>query len=118
MKKDKILVRKKNYNKLIRDKIPESIKSAGQAPKIRKLSKKDFLRELKKKVVEESKELISAKSKKEILDEIVDIQELLDWLTREIKISHSQIKLAQEEKNKKRGSFKKQLFLEYTQTKK
>ncbi len=101
----------KKYNKLIRDKIPEIIKEVGWKPKLKTLNKKDFLTKLKKKVLEEAEELIKAKSKKEIIDEVVDIQELLDALAEEIKITKSRIKKFQAAKRKKRGGFKKRLFL-------
>ena len=106
---------KKIYHKLIRDKIPEIIIKAGERPKIRKLSQKEFCIELKKKVLEEAKELIKTKEKKEILNEIVDIKELIEWLAKEIKVSPSQIKIYQAKKNKTRGSFKKQLYLSETE---
>jgi len=109
---------KKVYNKLIRDKIPEIIIAAGETPKIRKLAKREFRIELKKKVLEEAKEMIGAKSKKDILNEIVDLQELLDWLVKEFKLSRRDIKKLQTEKNKKRGSFAKQLFLIETKARK
>lgn len=101
----------KIYKKLIRDKIPEIIEGAGEIPHIRKLSREEFKKELKKKILEEAKELIKSESKKDILNEIVDIQELLDWLAKEFKISPSAVKKLQAKKNKKRGSFKKRLFL-------
>ncbi|MDH4359050.1 MAG: nucleoside triphosphate pyrophosphohydrolase [Candidatus Berkelbacteria bacterium] len=101
----------KIYNKLIRDRIPEIIEGAGEIPHLRKLGKKEFKEELKKKVLEEARELIGSKSKKEILNEVVDIQELIDWLAKELKINPSQLGKLQAEKNKKRGSFKKKLFL-------
>ncbi|HLC38557.1 MAG TPA: nucleoside triphosphate pyrophosphohydrolase [Patescibacteria group bacterium] len=109
---------RKVYNKLIRDKIPEIIVAAGEDPKIKKLNKKEFNIELSKKVLEEAKELTIAKTKKDILSEVVDIQELLDWIIKEQKLNRSKIKKFQKEKNIKRGSFKKQLFLEYTIVKK
>ena len=109
---------KKVFNKLIRDRIPEIIIAAGEAPKIRKLGKEEFRFELKRKVLEEAKEMERAESKKDILNEIVDIQELLDWLAKEFKMNRQQIKKLQTEKNKKRGSFKKQLFLIETKTRK
>ena len=99
------------YNKLIRDKIPKIIKEAGWKPTIRTLKKKEFLYALKKKVSEEARELIRAKSNKGIIDEIVDIQELLDVLTLEIKLTKSRIKKFQSAKREKRGGFKKRLFL-------
>ena len=99
------------YNKLIRDNIPKIIKEAGWKPTIRTLRKDEFLKALKKKVSEEAKELIQAKDKKGIIDEIVDLQELLDVLTLEIKLTKSEIKKQQTIKTKKRGGFKKRLFL-------
>lgn len=99
------------YNKLIRDKIPKIIKDDGWIPILKTLNKKEYLLALKKKVLEEANELINAKNKKDILDEIVDIQEILDALTLEIGLTKTEIKNQQKQKNKKRGAFKKRLFL-------
>jgi predicted house-cleaning noncanonical NTP pyrophosphatase (MazG superfamily) len=99
------------YNKLIRDRIPEIIKEAGWKPRVRKLKKAEFLNALKKKVLEEAKELIRAKDKEGIINEIVDIQELIDALTSEIGLSKAKVKNLQVAKRKKRGGFKKHLFL-------
>ena len=101
----------KVYNKLIRDKIPEIIINDGEEPEIRKLSQKEFKIELKKKVLEEAKELLEAESREEILNEIVDIQELLAWLAKEFKISSYSLRSKKLKKNKERGSFAKKLFL-------
>lgn len=108
---------KKTYNKLIRDKIPEIIIADGETPKTRILNKKEFQKELIKKILEEAQELQSAQNKDEILNEIVDLQELLDWLTKEHRVSQAKICRLQAAKNKKRGSFKKKLFLIETKTK-
>jgi len=101
----------KKYNKLIRDRILEIIKEAGEKPYWRVLNKKKYLAEIKKKILEEAKELIQAKDKKEIMNEIVDIQELIDVLISELKFKKSEIQKQQRIKNKKRGGFKKKLFL-------
>ncbi len=101
----------KKYNKLIRDKILEIIRAAGERPYWRILNGKEYLREIKKKILEEAKELIGAKDKKGIIDEIVDIQELTDALISETGLTKSEIKKQQKIKNKKRGGFKKRLFL-------
>jgi len=101
----------KKYNKLIRDRIPEIIKEAGWKPTVRKLKKVEFLNALKKKISEEVRELIRAKDKKGIINEIVDIQELVDALILEIGLSKPKIKKLQAVKRKKRGGFKKRLFL-------
>ena len=99
------------HNKLIRDRIPKIIKEAGWKPTIRKLKKGEFSRALKKKFSEEARELTRAKDKKEIINEIVDIQELIDILVSELGSSKSKVKKLQAVKRKKRGGFKKRLFL-------
>jgi len=108
---------KKIYNKLIRDKIPGIIESDNEIPEVRVLSKREFVVELKKKIVEESKELAEAQAKNDVLNEIIDITELLGWLAKIYKLRPTSIRNLQKEKNKKRGSFKKRLFLKYTKTK-
>jgi len=99
------------YNKLIRDRILEIIKKDGEKSFSRVLNKKEYLKEIKKKIAEEAKELVRAKSKKEVINEIVDIQELIDVIISELGLTKSQIKKQQKIKNKKRGGFKKRLFL-------
>ena len=99
------------YNKLIRDRIPEIAKDAGWIPTVRVLKQKEFLDALKKKVFEEAEELIQSKNKEGIIDEIVDIQELLDVLRTEIGLTKPEIKKLQIAKRKKRGGFRKRLFL-------
>jgi len=101
----------KKYNKLIRDRILEIIEAAGEKPYWRVLGKKEYTKEIKKKILEEAKELTGAKKKEEIINEIVDIQELIDALSSELGLTKSEIQKQQKIKNKKRGGFKKKLFL-------
>ena len=60
------------YNKLIRDRIVEIIKKKRLKAKARILDKKEYEKELKKKLVEEAKELVKAKDK-DFLNELVDV---------------------------------------------
>jgi len=70
------------YNKLIRDKIPKIIKHDNAVPKISILNHKDFIIELKKKLIEESTELQNAGDKKEILNELSDVLEIIQTIAR------------------------------------
>lgn len=106
----------KKYNKLIRDKILEIIKAAGERPFWRVLNRKEYLKEIKRKILEEAKELIEARDRAGVIEEIVDIQELVDVLTLESGLTKPEIKKQQKIKNKKRGEFKKKLFLIKTET--
>ena len=89
----------------------EIIKADGKKPYFRILNKKEYLKQIKKKILEETKELIKAKNRKEIINEIVDIQELIDVLISELGLTKLRIQKQQKIKNKKRGRFKKRLFL-------
>jgi len=99
------------YNKLIRDRIPEITESDGWISETKVLNSKDFLLELKKKILEEAKELNEGKAKENLIEELADIQEIIDTILSEKKIKISEFKKAQAEKRKKRGGFKKRLFL-------
>jgi len=101
----------KKHNKLIRDRILEIIEANKEKSYFRILNKKEYIKEIKNKILEEAKELIEAKGKKEIINEIVDIQELVDVLILELGLTKLQIQKQQKVKNKKRGGFKKRLFL-------
>ncbi len=87
------------YNKLIRDKIPQIIKKDNAVPKIGYLSDKLFFRELKKKLVEESSELQEVKSKKELINEMADVLEVIQSIIRAKKLNGP--------KSKKREKVKK-----------
>lgn len=104
-------MKKKYYHqKLIRDKIPEKIKEFGDDYQTRVLGKAEFEKELKKKLVEESKEVEKA-SKEEVLNELADVLELIKSIASFFKIPFSKVGKSQEEKREKRGGFKKKLFL-------
>lgn len=102
---------KKIYNKLIRDKIPEIIISAGEKPNYYCLEKKDFKLALKKKIIEEAKELIKTEKKEDVINELADIEEILFWIKEEYQIRQSEVTKFRKIKNQNRGSFKKRLFL-------
>ena len=99
------------YNKLIRDKIPEKIKKSGGDYKIKKLKNENFKLELVKKVGEEASGLLSVKTKRELINELADILDVIEEIKRFKKIKNRQIKNAQKLNFKVKGGFKKKLFL-------
>lgn len=103
----------KKYNKLVRDRIPEIIFKEGKEfqSKIKILSKEEFFKELKKKVLEEADELFEAINKEEIIKEMIDVQELIDTLLEEIGLTIAQFRKLQEQRREERGGFKKRIFL-------
>jgi predicted house-cleaning noncanonical NTP pyrophosphatase (MazG superfamily) len=104
------MIKKYYHKKLIRDKIPEKIKATGGDYKTRVLTKTEFEKELKRKLVEESKELLLA-PRKDLLNELADVLELTKSIAAHYNIQFSKVVKYQEEKRKKRGGFKKKLFL-------
>lgn len=104
---------RKTYNKLIRDKIPEIIKKDNAIPKISELSDEQFKIALKEKLVEEAKELLEAKTDKEILNELSDVLQLLESIALNNGLSVSDVEKQKEKKKQERGAFEKKLFLEY-----
>lgn len=98
------------HQKLIRDKIPKFIEASGDDYETRVMKKREFEKELKRKIVEESSELIKAK-KANLLNEMADVLELLKSIASFYKIDFSQIDEKQVKKRKERGGFKKRLYL-------
>ena len=102
---------KKIYcNKLIRDRIPEVIIQKGGKYEARVLLKKEFEKELKKKLLEESKEILEA-PKKEMINELSDVLEIIKSIASYYKIDFKKVEKYQIKKRKERGGFLKKLFL-------
>lgn len=98
------------HKKLIRDKIPQVIKANGEEYELRVMGKREFEKELKKKLVEEAKELAESK-RDNLLNEMADVLELLKSMADFYKINFKLVEKKQVEKRKARGGFKKKLFL-------
>lgn len=103
------------YNKLIRDRIPEIIGKDGTTFKTHVLDDDDFKVELLRKLVEEAKEVAGAKDdKKEIVKELGDILEIIDYIVKSFNLDVDEIEKVKSERKDSRGGFDKKLFLEYT----
>jgi len=110
---------KKRYGKLVRDKIPEIIRSNDEMPNIRVINGDEYRRELLYKLIEEAEEVrqagYDANDKIGLVRELADISEVLDAILTEYSISKETLKIAQEERRKERGGFEEQIFLESVQ---
>lgn len=67
------------YNKLVRDKIPEIIESNNEEAIYRYLSDNEFKEYLKLKLSEELNEILSSKNNIETLEEIADLLEVIKF---------------------------------------
>lgn len=99
------------YNKLVRDKIPEFINSQGEDVRLIKLKNEALISAMKRKVVEESLEVFDAKTSDEIIEEIADLREIINALTKELRISNRDIERVRKAKKMKRGGFDSGIML-------
>lgn len=100
------------YNKLVRDKIPEIIKSKGENPIIWILNDIEYKKELERKLNEEYHEVLDARGKDRI-EELADMIEVIKYLAKMENASLDEvISIAANSKSEKRGSFDKKTFLE------
>ncbi|MFH0952453.1 MAG: nucleoside triphosphate pyrophosphohydrolase [Patescibacteria group bacterium] len=104
-------MKRKYYNKLIRDKVPENMGRKDAAYETKKLNANEYRQELLKKVGEEASALPKCNNKEEIITELVDVEEVTDEIKRVFKITDNDLKEAREKGRRKKGGFKKRLFL-------
>ena len=95
------------YNKLVRDKILEIIKTNGQKPTHKILTADEYAVELTKKLVEEVEEYKKDKN----TDELADIMEVVYALARLHSCTAEELEKIRAEKAEKCGGFEKKIFL-------
>lgn len=100
------------YKKLVRDLIPDIIRENGEVPVTRKLKSTEFKFELKRKLKEEVGEVFEASSKKDLISELADVQEVLNALYLACGITRSDVASIARKKRRQRGAFLKQIYLE------
>ena len=98
---------KKQYNKLVRDLIPEVIKKKGGNCRFEILSEHDYIERLEQKINEEVAEYQQDKS----LDELADILEVIHAIVKYRGYTVGQLEAKRKEKANSRGSFDKRILL-------
>ncbi|MBQ8659332.1 MAG: nucleoside triphosphate pyrophosphohydrolase [Bacilli bacterium] len=96
------------YNKLVRDNIPDIIRSNGENPVTRILSDEEYIVELNRKLLEEVNEYLNDNDTSEIADILEVIRAILDFNN----ISYEDMENIRIKKANKRGSFKEKIYLE------
>ncbi len=97
----------KTYNKLVRDKIPEIIKSSSKDCTTEILPDDKYIEMLDKKLLEECDEYLESKS----LEELADILEVLRAITTARGYSIYELEKMRKEKAEKRGEFNDKILL-------
>ena len=99
-----------NYNKLVRDRIPEEINNEkGRKCKYRVLNDEEYLKELNKKVLEEANEFVEENS----IEELGDLMEVINAIMTLKGYKKEEVKETMEIKRNKKGTFNNKFFLEY-----
>ena len=95
------------YNKAIRDKIPEIIQKDGHSCNVKTLSDEKFLEHLEKKLSEEITEYQNDKNP----EELADILEIIYRIAQLKGVSKEKLEKIRIKKSEERGGFDKNLFL-------
>ena len=98
----------KEYNKLVRDKIPEIINNDNRVAVTRILDNEEYLKELNTKLQEEVKEYLEDNN----VEELADIIEVIYGILDSKNVSIEEFEKVRLEKVNKRGAFKQRIFLE------
>jgi predicted house-cleaning noncanonical NTP pyrophosphatase (MazG superfamily) len=102
------------FNKLVRDKVPEAIASRGEAVALLRVRGQALVESLRRKLIEEAFEVLDAKTNEEIAEELADVQEVTRALVAELGISASEVEAARRRKLRRRGGFHEGVMLQTT----
>ncbi|MDQ0063261.1 nucleoside triphosphate pyrophosphohydrolase [Paenibacillus harenae] len=100
-----------NYNKLVRDRIPEIITNQGMSFTTRVLENDEYKTELLAKLKEETNEFIEAKSGSEASEELADMLEVIHALAETIGVTVQELERIRADKAVKRGGFMERVYL-------
>jgi predicted house-cleaning noncanonical NTP pyrophosphatase (MazG superfamily) len=103
-----------DYNKLVRDRIPEIIGSHGDRAVTRVLDEAAYRDALLAKLVEEAREASGARGE-ELRAELADVLEVLQALAKALGMSWEQLLALAANKRIRRGAFEGRIFLEYVE---
>ncbi len=96
------------YNKLVRDKIPEIIRSKGTEPIIHVASAEEYGVKLREKLLEEVGEFNTAESP----EEMADVLEVIDAIMEFKGFKKEDIEAIKKKKAEERGRFKERIILD------
>jgi diadenosine tetraphosphate (Ap4A) HIT family hydrolase/predicted house-cleaning noncanonical NTP pyrophosphatase (MazG superfamily) len=107
-RKDYVSGQPRIYEKLVRDKIPEIIKSKGENPVTHIADDKEYRKMIREKLMEEVNEYLESGHKKELSDILEVIYAICDFE----QIDFKQIEAFQKDKKQERGGFADRIILD------
>src|SRR5688572_18319254 len=100
----------KEYDKLVRDRIPTIIRESGEECAVEVMNEEDYRRALRRKLVEEATEAAEASSG-QLITELADLQEVIDALLTVEGLDRAGVCAVQEHRRAERGGFARRLRL-------
>lgn len=108
--------RRFKVEKLIRDHVSKHLRVSGIEMATRVLDHAEYLKCLKDKLSEEAEEVLNATSKAEMTEELADVLEVVQALSRAHDLSLEEIEKARTEKKRNKGGFEDRLYGSYVET--
>jgi predicted house-cleaning noncanonical NTP pyrophosphatase (MazG superfamily) len=99
------------YDKLIRDRIPEIMDRAGVAYEVDTLDEAAYLAALRTKLVEEAQEAAEAEDEAELVKELGDVLEVVAALTAAAGLDADEIEAVRARRREERGGFERRIRL-------
>jgi predicted house-cleaning noncanonical NTP pyrophosphatase (MazG superfamily) len=104
------------YDKLIRDKIPDGMASRGEIAETVQLTGDALIVALQQKIVEEGLEVLNARSGDEMIAELADVVEVSEALANALGETRGRIDEARAAKRRQKGGFERGIMLLRTAT--
>ena len=104
------------YNKLVRDKIPEIIEGRGERVEVVQLVGDALMLALRQKLVEESFEALDAKAGEDLIGELADVDEVIHAFAQALQLRKGRIEAERKDKERRRGGLKSGFMLKKTAT--
>lgn len=106
-------IRKYEFNKLIRSKIPARMVEEGVRINKSELSDDDYAKQLKLKLLEEAEEVFTASSKNKITEELADVMEVINTILTTYGIAMEEVEQKRVEKREINGDFRKENYINF-----
>lgn len=105
---------RKEYNKLVRDRIPEIIRKDGRECEVVKMSEEEYRQAALEKLIEEAQEAATAEPQ-QLVTELADLYEIIDAIMTAYRIERDLVLAKQKQRRTERGGFNKRIRLLWTQ---
>ena len=102
---------KYKFEKLVRDKIPSILEGRSIKVELSKLEGKEYIMQLKLKLIEEAQEVLESANNEELIEELADLSELVAELQIMTAITDEEIEAVRVAKNDSKGAFKQGFYI-------